>query len=143
MNHSMGYTPFFVVYASEVVIPSDLDFDAPCVHFYDKQRAEEQHQTNVDMHEEVQNTAVVRSASYQQGLCRYHTRRVHDRSFIVGDLILQRATPSKRGHKLSPSWEGPFRVSWVIRLGTYRISTIAGKEYDNAWKIKQRRRFYP
>ena len=73
---------------AEAVIPSDLDFDAPCVHFYDKQRAEEQHQANVDMLEEVQNTAMVRSASYQQGLCHYHTRRVHDRSFIVGDLIL-------------------------------------------------------
>ena len=49
---------------AEAVIPSDLDFDTPCVHFYDKQWAEEQHQEDVDMLEEVWNTAVVLSANY-------------------------------------------------------------------------------
>ena len=41
VNRSMGYTPFFLVYGAEAVIPSDLDFDMPCVHFYDEQQAEE------------------------------------------------------------------------------------------------------
>ena len=42
MNRLTGYTPFFLIYRTEMVIPFDLDFDAPCVHFYDEQRAEEQ-----------------------------------------------------------------------------------------------------
>ena len=74
MNHSTGYTPFFLVYRAEAVIPSDLDFDAPRVHFYDEQLAEEQHQADVDMLEEVQNTTMVRCAGYQQGLHHYHAR---------------------------------------------------------------------
>ena len=37
-----GYTPFFLIYGAKAVIPSDLDFDALCVHFYDEQRAKEQ-----------------------------------------------------------------------------------------------------
>jgi len=37
MNCSIGYTPFFLIYGAEAIIPSNLDFDAPCVHFYDKQ----------------------------------------------------------------------------------------------------------
>ena len=41
MNRSTGYTPFFLVYGAEAVIPSDLNFDAPRVHFYDEQLAEE------------------------------------------------------------------------------------------------------
>jgi hypothetical protein len=45
----MGYTPFFLVYRAKAAIPSDLDFDAPCVHFYDEQRAEEQHQADIDV----------------------------------------------------------------------------------------------
>ena len=101
VNRSMGYIPFFHVYEAEAVIPIDLDFDVPCIHFYDEQRAKEQHQANVDMLEEVRNIVVVRSASYPQGLCRYHTRQVCERSFVVGDLVLWRATPFKKGHKLS------------------------------------------
>ena len=34
VNHSTGYTPFFLIYGAEAVIPSDLDFDAPCILFY-------------------------------------------------------------------------------------------------------------
>ena len=98
----MRYTPFFLIYREEAVLPSDLDFDAPCVHFYDEQWAKEQCQANIDMLEEVQNTAMVSFASYQQGLRRYRARRVCERSFIVGDLVLQRDTSSKKGHKLSP-----------------------------------------
>ena len=74
MNRSTGYTPFFLVYEAEAVIPSNLDFDAPHVHFYDEQQAEEQRQADVDMLEEVRNTTVVRSAGYQQGLHHYHAR---------------------------------------------------------------------
>ena len=37
VNHSMGYTPLFLIYGAKAVIPSDLDFDAPRFHFYDKQ----------------------------------------------------------------------------------------------------------
>ena len=136
MNHSMGYTPFFLVYGAKAVIPSDLDFDASRIHFYNEQRAEKQRQADVDMLEEEQNTTMVQSASYQQGLHCYHARQVHERSFVVGDLILQRATLSKKGDKLSLPWEGHFSISWVIRPSAYKISTITGKEYDNAWNIK-------
>lgn len=142
-NHSMGYTPFFLVYEVEAVIPLDLDFDALCVHFYEEQQAEEQHKADVDMLEEVCNTALVLSTRYQQGLRRYHDRRVREHSFVVGDLILPRATQSKKNGKLTPPWEGPFYISRVIWPGNYNISTMSGHEYDNGWNIQQLRRFYP
>ena len=97
----MGYTPFFIIYGAMVVIPSDLDYDAPRIHFYDKQQAEEQRQADVEMLEEVWNTTDMRSARYQRGLHRYHARGVRERSFVVGDLILRRVTSSKKGHKLT------------------------------------------
>ena len=59
MNCSTGYTPFFLVYGAKAVIPSDLDFDTPHVHFYNEQRAKEQHKTDVDMLEEERNTTMV------------------------------------------------------------------------------------
>jgi hypothetical protein len=53
VKRSIGYTPFFLVYRAEGVIPFDLDFDAPRVPFYNKQQVEEHHQVNVEMLKEV------------------------------------------------------------------------------------------
>jgi hypothetical protein len=30
-NHSVGFTPFFLVYGAEAVLPTDIEFDAPRV----------------------------------------------------------------------------------------------------------------
>ena len=35
-----GYMPFFMVYGSEAILPTDLDYGAPRVKAYDKQGAE-------------------------------------------------------------------------------------------------------
>ena len=39
-NWAIGYTPFFMVYGSKAVLPTDLDFGALRVRAYDKQGAE-------------------------------------------------------------------------------------------------------
>ena len=38
--------------------------------------------------DEVRDIALLRSAKYQQALCRYHSHRVRGRAFNVGDLVL-------------------------------------------------------
>ena len=59
VNRSTRYTPFFLIYVAKAIIPSDLDFDTPRVHFYNEQQAKEQHKTNIDMLEEERNTTMV------------------------------------------------------------------------------------
>jgi hypothetical protein len=37
-NHSVGFTPFFLVYGAEAVLPTDIEFDAPrVVQYMEKQ----------------------------------------------------------------------------------------------------------
>ena len=50
---------------------------------------------------------------------------------------------NKDRHKLSPPWEGPYVVAEVLRPGAYRLKTINGEVFNNAWNIEQLRRFYP
>ena len=61
-------------------------------------------------------------ANYQQRTIRYYNFRVKHKIFKVGDLVLRReeASQSIEVDKLSPKWEGPYRVSKVIRLGAYQ-----------------------
>ena len=39
-SQATGYTPFFMVYGFEAILPTDLDYGAPRVKAYDKQGAE-------------------------------------------------------------------------------------------------------
>jgi hypothetical protein len=38
---------------------------------------------------------------------------MHSRELRVGDLVLRRVLNREGLHKLSPSWEGPFKVTKV------------------------------
>ena len=40
-NRSTGFTPFFLSYGAKVVLPSDLDHDAPRVKAFNRDRAAE------------------------------------------------------------------------------------------------------
>ena len=40
-NRSTGFTPFFLAYGAEVVLPSDLDHGTPRVKAFDQDRATE------------------------------------------------------------------------------------------------------
>ena len=113
-NQSTGFTPFFLAYGAEAVLPSDIDHGAPRVKAFDRDRATEAQQDTVNLLKEARETTVIRSACYQQTLRRYHKRKIRGRILEVGDLVLQRTQSPKEKHKLSPPWEGPYTVTKVI-----------------------------
>ena len=86
--------------------------------------------------------AAVRAARYQQALRRYHSRKVYARSFEEGDLVLRRIQAAKRSNKLTPKWEGPYRVVRVTRPGAVRLKTDDGIKVQNSWNIEHLRKFY-
>jgi hypothetical protein len=85
----------------------------------------------------------MRQARRDQQLCRYHDRNVKETSFNVGDLILRRIQKTDDMHKLSTPWEGPFIVTKVISLSTYRLQWGDGQGVPNPWNVEHLRRFYP
>ena len=80
-NRSTGYTPFFMVYGTEAVLPSDMRHDSPRVAAYVEQDSEVARQDALDALEEERDLAAARSVIYQQDLRRYHSRRVKTRMF--------------------------------------------------------------
>jgi hypothetical protein len=87
-NRSTGLTPLFLVYGLEAILPSDVQYDSPRDEAYEEEDAKASRQLSVDLLEEERDLAAQRSAIYQQNLHRYHSRRVHKRSFKEGDLVL-------------------------------------------------------
>ena len=77
-----------MVYDSEAILPTDLDYGAPRIRAYDEQGAEASHQDAMDQLDEAHDITLLRSSKYQQALRWYHNRRVWDRAFNVGDPVL-------------------------------------------------------
>ena len=152
-NQSTGFTPFFLVYGAEAVIPTDVEFDSPRVVMYMEAEAREAREDGVDLLEEARLLALSRSAIYQQGLRHYHSKKIKPLTFREGDLVLRLVQEQAGQHKLSPPWEGPFIVSRALRdrnayylidarKSRKRKKDTAGEEMTRPWNAELLRPFY-
>jgi hypothetical protein len=73
---------------------------------------------------------------------RYHQRFMLSRKFEVGDLVLRRVLNREGLHKLSPSWEGPFKVTEICCPGCVRLATDNRVPLPNPWNIEHLRKFF-
>jgi hypothetical protein len=121
VSSTTGFSPFFLLYGSEAVLPTDVTFGAPRIKFYEEGEAEQTRRIDLDSLEEQRLAAVMRQARHDQQLRRYHDRNIKETSFNVGDLVLRRIQKIDGMHQLSAPWEGPFIVTEVINPSTYRL----------------------
>jgi hypothetical protein len=143
VSSATGCPPIFLVYGSEVVLPTDLAFGAPRIQHYEEGAVEEMRKVDLDSIEEHRVAALMRHTRHEQQLRRYHDRNVQERSFNMGDLVLRRIQTTKGMHKLSAPWEGPFIVMEVVNPSTYRLQWADGQGVPNVWNIEHLRCFYP
>jgi hypothetical protein len=137
-----GYTPFFLLFGAEAVLPTDVRYSAPRVVAYVEEDADKALADAQDLLDKARDVALVRLAVYQQSLCNYHSRRVRGRSFEPGNLVLCLKQTSML--KLEPPWEGPYLVHEVIPAGAYHLrNPKIGKDVENPWNAAQLRCFYP
>ena len=102
---------------------------------YDELEQERLRQDDAMLLEDDRLRAAVREARYQQALCRYHSRKVHARSFEEGDLVLRRVQSARKTNKFTPKWEGPYRVIRVTRPGAVRLETENAIPVSNSRNI--------
>nr|AAT77064.1 retrotransposon protein, putative, unclassified [Oryza sativa Japonica Group] len=142
-SRATGETPFFLVYGAEAVLPSELTLRSPRATMYCEADQDQLRRDDLDYLEERRRRAALRATRYQQSLRRYHQRHVRARSLCVDDLVLRRVQTRAGLSKLSPMWEGPYRVIGVPRPGSVRLATGDGTELPNPWNIEHLHRFYP
>ena len=58
-GRATGYTPFFMVYGAEAILPMDLDYRAPRIRAYDEQGAEASHQDAMDQLDEARDITLL------------------------------------------------------------------------------------
>jgi hypothetical protein len=101
-SQATGFTPFFLVYGSEVVLPTDLEYGSLRLKAYNKQNNDTARENALDQLNKAHDIALLHSVRYQQNLRRYHDMHVRRRDLHVSDLVLQRSQSNKGRHKLTP-----------------------------------------
>ena len=71
---SHGFTPFFLVYGAEAILPTDLEYGSPRLQAYNEQSNRTTREDALDQLEEARDVALLHSAKYQQALRRYQAR---------------------------------------------------------------------
>ena len=74
-----------MVYDAEVVLPTDIAFRSAQVENFDKDKANEVRELEVNSAEEKRLDSCVRTAKYLAVLRRYYNKNVKERFFVVGD----------------------------------------------------------
>jgi hypothetical protein len=88
-SRATGFTPFFLVYGAEAILPTDLEYGSPRVRAYDEGANQQALEDLLDQLDEAHTVALMHSARYQQTLRRYQARKVQRRDFNEGDLVLR------------------------------------------------------
>jgi hypothetical protein len=86
-SRATGFSPFFLVYGVEAILPTDLEYGSPRTKAYDDRSNHTSREDSLDQLEEARYVALLHLAWYQQSLRHYHARGVRPRGFQVGDLV--------------------------------------------------------
>jgi hypothetical protein len=142
-SRATGFTPFFLVYRSEAMLSTDVEYGSSRLKAYNERNNDAARENALDQLEEACDVALLHFARYQQSLRCYHDKHVCRRDLNVGDLVLRRSQNNKGWHKLTPPWEGSYIVVEVLKPGTYKLSNEKGEIFTNTWNIEQLRRLFP
>ena len=69
-------------------------------------------------------------------MMREYNKKVNRRPLKVGDYVLRKMEAVGRANeqgKLTPNWEGPYKIVEEIRDGTYRLETLDGRPVLRTW----------
>jgi transposase InsO family protein len=74
-SKATGFSPFFLVYGAEAVLPTDLEYRSPRVKSYDEGTNQRAREDSLDQLDKARTMALMHSARYQQALRRYQAGR--------------------------------------------------------------------
>jgi hypothetical protein len=125
-SRATGETPSFLVYGAKACLPPETLMGSPRVQYFDESMQEQLRREDVDFINERRWQATIRNARYNQALRRYYQLFMHGRELRVRDLVLRRVLNREGLRKLSPSWEGPFKVMEACRPMGVRLAKTEG-----------------
>ncbi|KAK3007892.1 hypothetical protein RJ639_015233 [Escallonia herrerae] len=144
--HSVtGETPFLLCYGTEAMLPVEIGvLTIRALHFHEVKNGVGL-RANLDLLDETRTQAHERSVVIKQRVTSYYNQRVRSKQFQEGDLVLRKlevSDPKAGTRKLSPNWEGPYRVIKVLKPGAYALGTLSWEPIARTWNAENLRKYY-
>ncbi|XP_024026659.1 uncharacterized protein K02A2.6-like [Morus notabilis] len=119
-----GETPFLHGYGVETVLPVEIETPTLRTVVHNDEDNAEGMNGELDLLEEKRLNSQLRLVAYQQRTARYYNKKVRQRRFTPGDLVLKRVTQSTKPKNTGPlglTWEGPLShkestTTWHLRI---------------------------
>ncbi|KAK3021856.1 hypothetical protein RJ639_047864 [Escallonia herrerae] len=140
-----GETPFNLAFGTEALIPLKIGLPSVRLITFNPDTNDGGLQGNLDLLGEKRDQATMHLAAYQHKVAKFFDKQVQSCVFHVGDLVLRRMdifVPRNAIGKLSPNWEGPYRVIKLRGPGFYHLETLDGKAIPRTWNAKILQRYY-
>ncbi|XP_070001971.1 uncharacterized protein [Nicotiana sylvestris] len=142
---STGEIPFSLVYGAKTLIPVEIGEPSTRYTQATKDSNEEEMRVNLDLLKERRENALIRMTAQKQVIERYYNHKARLRYFKIGDYVLKKVFQSTRAAnagKLSPTWEGPYKVHGIAGKGAYELETLDGKILPSNWNVVHLKRYY-
>ncbi|XP_025648121.1 uncharacterized protein [Arachis hypogaea] len=133
-------TPFRLTYGTEAVIPVEIGDPNPRRTIGGNDEEAER-----DLTDEVRNIAHLKELALKQRISLRYNHGVIRREFATADLVLRRndiGPPTPGEGKLTPNWEGPYRIKAAIGKGAYKLERLNGDEIPRTWNTTNLWRYY-
>ncbi|RDY10120.1 Tf2-9, partial [Mucuna pruriens] len=141
-HSSTNETPFHLTFGTEAMIPVEIGEPSPKTALFKPSRNEEELRVNLDLIQEVREVAHIKEYAVKARAARKYNQRVIPRNFEAGDLVLKKVTMTANKNKLTPLWEGPFRIVNGTGQGAYKLENLEGKALPRTWNAASLRMYY-
>lgn len=94
---------------------------------YNEENNEEDRRASLDLLPETRGDALIKASLQKIKMARCYNRRVKIRPLRIDDLVLRKMESIGKAAsegKLTPNRDVPYKITAVVRPGTYRLSTL-------------------
>ena len=84
-------------------------------------------------------------ARYQQKMAKYHNQRLKLRGFNPKNMVLRKVSQATRDPtqgKLGPTWEGPYKVVYYSKRGSYYLKDLDDNLLPCPWNVEHLKKYY-
>ena len=100
---------------------------------------------DLDMEDEIRETATIRIASYQQRMANLYNKHVKPHAFQAGDIVLRKVfenTAEPMAEKFHPNWDGSYVIIRVRPAESYALNKLDGAPMPRMWNVMHLKRYY-
>ena len=128
----------------EAIIPTEIGMPTLRTDVFEQATAELVIK-DLDMVDELRETAAVRVASYHRHLEISYNKRVRPQAFQPGDLVLRKVfenTADPAAEKFQLNWEGPYLVTRADESGSYALNRLDRTPVSRMWNATHLKWYY-